>query len=155
MADPIGDTKGTELGEITVIENQNEMCRFIAEAFEHVSVATWKVPNVARIKVVRLGLSGRVDHSGAHTTFQDKRPFRSRCVPVKLAHHAGFKLHRYARDSLRDRQLLDSYFFAKAVPENFALRFFQFEFERRQFFSRQQRVGHIVSKTVIAHNAIS
>ena len=148
MADPIGDAERAELGEITVVENQNEMRRFIAEAFKHVSVAARKIPDVARIKVVRLGLSGRVDHGGAHTTFQDERPFRSGCVPVKLTHDAGFKLHRYARDSFRDRQLFDSYFFAKTVPENFPLRFFQFEFERRQFFSRQQRVRHIVSKTV-------
>ena len=58
---------------------------------------------------------------------------------------------RYARDSFRDRQLFDSYFFAKAVPENFPFRFLQFEFEWRQFFPRQQRIRNIVLKTVIAH----
>src|SRR5205085_11102277 len=129
VADPIGDTKRAELGEITVIENQNELCRLIAEAFEDVRVAAWKVPDVARIKVVRLGLSSRVDHRGAHTTFQYERPFRRGCVPVELAHDAGLKLHRYARDSLRDRQLLDSYFLPKTIPKNFPFRLFQFEFE--------------------------
>src|SRR5207249_3822568 len=58
VTDPIGDAEGAELGKITVVENQNEMCRFIPEAFEHVSVATRKVPDVARIEVVRFGLSG-------------------------------------------------------------------------------------------------
>src|SRR5580765_1264086 len=153
VADPIGNAERAELGEITVVENQNEMCWFIPEAFEHVSVATRKIPNVARIKVVRLALPGRIDHGGAHTTLQHKRPFRSRGVPVQLAHHAGFKLHRDARDSFRDRQLLDSYFLAKTVPENSPLRFLQFEFERRQFFPRQHRVRNIVSKTVIAHQS--
>ena len=109
----------------------------VAEAFQHVSVTAWKVPNVARIEVVRFSLSGRVDHCGAHTTFQDERPFRSGCMPVKLPHDAWLKLHRYTRDSFRDRQLLDSYFLAKTVPKNFPLRFFQFEFESGQFFSRQ------------------
>ena len=31
VTDPIGDAEGAELGKITVIENQNEMRRFIAE----------------------------------------------------------------------------------------------------------------------------
>ena len=135
VADPIGNAEGAELGEITVVENENEMCRFIPEAFEHVSVATRKIPNVARIKVVRLRLPGRIDHSGAHTSFQDERPFRSGRMPVQLAHHAGFKLHRYARDSFRDRQLLDSYSFAKTVPENFSSGFLQLEPKTGQFFS--------------------
>src|SRR5207237_44004 len=147
-----GYTKGTELGKITVVENQNEMRRLVAEAFEHVRMATRKVPDVARIKVVGFGLSSRVDHRGAHTPFQDERPFRSGCVPVKLAYNAGLKLHRYAGDSLRDRQLLDSYFFSKAVPENFPFRLFQLEFESRQFFPGQQRIRDIVLKTDIAHS---
>ena len=124
MTDPIGDAEGAELGEITVVENQNEMRRFIAEALEHVRVAARKVPDVARLKVVRLRLPCRVDHGGAHASFQDERPFRSGCVPVKLPHHAGLKLHRHASDPFRDWQLFDSYFFSKAVPENFSLRFF-------------------------------
>ena len=124
MPHPVGDAERAELGEITVIKNQNEMCRFIPEAFQHVSVATGKIPNVARIKVVRFSLPGLIDHGGAHTTLQHKRPFCSSRVPVKFAHHTRLELHRYARDSFRDRQLFDSYFLAKTVPENFPLRFF-------------------------------
>src|SRR6266436_9689253 len=75
VADPIGDAERAELGKITVIENQNEMRRFIAEALEHVRVAARKIPDVARLKVVRLGLPGRIDHSGPHASFQDERPF--------------------------------------------------------------------------------
>src|SRR5207244_8940841 len=111
------------------------MCWFIAEAPEHVRMATRKIPDVARIKVVGLGLSGRIDHGGAHASFQNERPFRSGCVPVKLSHHTRLKLHRYASDPFRDWQLFDSYFFSKTVHLKFSLRFLQFEFERLQFFS--------------------
>ena len=134
MADPIGDTKRGELGEITIVKNQNEIRWLVAEAFEHVGVTAWKVPDVARIKVVRFSLSSRVDDGGAYATFQHECPFRSGCMPVKLAHHARLQLHRYAGDSSRDRELLNSYFLPDAVPENFPFRFFQFEFESRQFF---------------------
>src|SRR5262245_14569720 len=113
MADPIGNAERAKFGEITVVENQDKMCGFIPEAFEHVGVATRKIPDIARIKIVRLRLSGRIYYSCAYTALQYKCPFRSRCVPVQLAHHARFKLHRYAGDSFRDRQLFDSYFFAK------------------------------------------
>ena len=129
------------------------MCRFIPEAFQYVSVPARKIPNIARVKVVRLRLSRRIDHRGARTTFQHKRPFGGRCVPMQLAHHAWLKLHRDASDSFGDRQLFDSYFFAKTVPENLPLRFFQFEFERRQFFPGQQWVRKVVSKTVTAHQS--
>src|SRR5437868_5465614 len=154
VADPIGDTERAELGEITIIENQNELCRLVAKTFEHVRMTARKVPDVARIKVVRFSLSSRVDHRGAYATFQHERPFRSGCMPVKLAHDAGLKLHRHARDSLRDRQLLDSYFLPKTIPKNLPFRLFQFEFERRQFFPGQQRIRHVVLKTEITHDFI-
>jgi len=48
--------------------------------------------------------------------------------------------------------LFDSYFFSKTVPENFPVRFLQFEFEGRQFFSGQQRVGNVILETDVAHN---
>src|SRR4029077_18398032 len=123
VPDPIGDAEGAELGEITVIENQNKMRRFIAEALEHVRVAARKIPNVAGLKVVRLRLPCRVDDRGAHAPFQDERPFRSGCMPMKLPHHARLKLHRHSSDPLRDWQLFDSYFLSKTVPENFSFRF--------------------------------
>ena len=47
MPDPIGDAECAELREITVVKDQNEMSRFVTEALEYVSVATWKVPDVA------------------------------------------------------------------------------------------------------------
>src|SRR5437773_2268585 len=69
VTDPIGDAEGAELGKITVIENQNEMRRFIAEALEHVRVTARKIPDVARFKVIRLRLPCWIDYGGAHTSF--------------------------------------------------------------------------------------
>src|SRR5215211_7629155 len=79
----------------------------------------------------------RIDHGGVYTTFQDKSRLRSGRVPVQLAHDAGFKLHRYPGDSLRNGQLFDSLFFAETIAENFPLGFLQFEFECWQFFRGQ------------------
>src|SRR5512133_9667 len=96
---------------------------FIAEALENVRVPARKIPDVARLKVVRLRLPCRIDHRSAHASFQDERPFCSGRVPVKLPHHARLKLHRHASDPFRGWQLFDSYFFSKTVPENFSVRF--------------------------------
>src|SRR6516164_7914036 len=128
------------------------MREFIAETLEHMGVPTRKVPDVAGIKVVCLSLPGRVDNRCAHTSSDHERPLGGSGVPVKLAHHTRLKLHRHARDSFRDGQLLDCYFLAKVFAENFALRFLQFEFESRQFFSGQQQVGNVVLETDVAHN---
>src|SRR5947207_7947512 len=125
---------------------------FIAETFEHVRVPTRKVPDVAGIKVVCLSLPGRVDDRCAHTSSDHERPLGGSGVPVKLAHHTRLKLHRDACDSFRDWQLLDCHFLAKAFAEHSALRFLQFEFESRQFFSGQQQVGNVVLETDVGHN---
>jgi len=147
VVDPIGDAERTELGEITVIENQNEMSRLVAKTFEHMRVATGKIPDIPRRKIVRFGLAGRIDDCRAYTSSDDKGPLRCGRVPVKLAHYARLKLHRHARDSFRDRQLLNRRFFPETVLPNFALGFLQFEFETGQSLSGKQRVRHVILKT--------
>src|SRR5262249_26045213 len=99
------------------------MRRLVAEAFQHVRMAAWKVPDISGTKVVCLGLPDRVDDCCAHTSFDPECPLGGSGVPLKLAHHTRLKLHRDACDSFRDRQLFDGYFFAEAVSENFPLRF--------------------------------
>ena len=69
------------------------MSRFVAEALEHVGMATWKVPDIARFEVIRLGLTGWVNHCCASPAFEHERPLGRSSVPVKLAHHAGLELH--------------------------------------------------------------
>ena len=55
VADPVGDAEGAELGEVAVVEDQDEVARLVAEAFEHVAVAAGKIPDVAGLEVVGLG----------------------------------------------------------------------------------------------------
>src|SRR6476469_1275113 len=98
------------------------MSRFVAETLEHVGVAAWKVPDVAWFEVVRLRLTSRVNHCCAGAAFENERPLRCSRMPVKFAHHAGFKLHRHTGDSFGDRQLLDSRFLSEAFFQNFPLR---------------------------------
>jgi|SRR5204863_1377751 len=146
MPDPIADTKRAELGEIAVVKNQNEMSRLATQTLEHVSVSTWKVPDVACLKIVRFSLTSWINDRCTNAAFENERPFRSSGVPVKFAHRAGFKLHRYTSNSLGDRQLLDGRFLSEAVSENFPVRFLQFELETRQFFPREQRIRYVISK---------
>src|SRR6266568_6152196 len=95
------------------------MSRLVAETLEHMCVATWKVPDVARFKVVRLGLTGRVNHCRANPAFEHKRPFGRNCMPVKLAHSAGLESHGYTRDSLRDRSCSTVASLPKLFPRTF------------------------------------
>src|SRR6267378_1734703 len=99
---------------------------FIAQALEHVSVSTWKVPKVARLKFVRFGLACWIDHGRAYASSRDESPLGRGRVPVKFAHHSGLELHRHACDSFRDRQLLDRRFLPETVSQNFPLGFLQF-----------------------------
>src|SRR6266513_4844807 len=104
VADPIANTERTELGKISIIENQNEMRGFIAETFKHVGVAARKVPNIARIKIVRFGLSCRVNYCRAGTASDDKSPLRRCRMPMKFAHYSGLPLHCHAGDPFGTRQ---------------------------------------------------
>ena len=56
VADPVGDAERAELREVAVVEDQDEVRRLVAQAFEHVAVAAREIPDVARLEVVRLGL---------------------------------------------------------------------------------------------------
>jgi hypothetical protein len=151
MSYPIGDTERAKLGEIAVIEDQNEMRRLIAETFEHMGMSPRKVPNISGFKIVRLGLPRGVDHCRANTAFDDESPLGCSRMPMKFAHHARLQLHRDARNSFGAWQLFDSYFLAKAVPGDSPFGFLQFKFETRQFFFRQQGIRHIILKTELAH----
>ena len=135
MPDAIGDTERAELGEIAVVKDQNKMGWFVAETLKHVSMAAWKGPDIAWFEVIRLGLTSRINDRCANTAFENERPFRCSRVPVKFAHHTGFKLHRHTGDSFGDGKLFNGRFLAEAVSGYFPLGFLQFEFETRQFFA--------------------
>jgi hypothetical protein len=103
------------------------MARFFAEAGERVCVTAREIPEIAGIEVVNLGSAGGIDDRGADAPLEDKSPFRRRRVPVQLARDARLKPHRYAGDSLRDRQLLDGRFLAEASAVDLAGRFLERE----------------------------
>ena len=52
MAKPVRDAKGSEFGEIAVVENENEMARGVAKALDHVGVASRKIPDLTGVKIV-------------------------------------------------------------------------------------------------------
>src|SRR6185369_11185728 len=121
--------EGAELGKISVVENQNEAARLVPQALQQVRVATRKIPHVAGIEIVRLGVSLWIGDRGTDATLEHERPFSSRGVPVQLAHYSRLELHRHAGDALGDGQLLDRYFFAKALAEHPAGRLLERELE--------------------------
>jgi hypothetical protein len=93
MPNPIGDTECAELRKIAVVKDQNEMGWIVAETLEHMGVATWKVPDVARVEVIRLCLTSRIDHRSTNAPLEHEGPLGGSSMPVKLAHHAGLELH--------------------------------------------------------------
>ena len=89
VAHPVGDAERAELGEVAIVENQNEMRRLVAEAFEHVAVTAREIPNVARLEIVSLGIAAGPEDRGPHPARDHERPFGRRCVPMQFAHPPG------------------------------------------------------------------
>src|SRR5947207_12768185 len=100
MSNPIGDTERSKLGEVTVIENQNEMRGLLAETFKHMGMPTREVPDVSWIAVVRVSLTSRVDYGCSNAAFEHTWPLGSCSMPVKLAHRAWLDTACDARDPL-------------------------------------------------------
>ena len=144
VADPVADAERAELGEVAVVEDEDEVGRLVAEAAEHVAVAAGKVPDVAGFEVVGFGVALGIDDGRSHAAVDHERPFGGGGVPVQLAHHAGFQDHRDAGDALGDRQLLDGRLAADAAADDLADGLFELEFECRQFLAGQERVGDVV-----------
>ena len=144
MPEPVGDAEGTELGEISVVENQDEMAWLVADPRQRVGVTTREIPDIAGIEVVDLGAAVRIDHRGAHAPLVHKRPLCRGWVPVQCTRDARLEPHRYAGDPLRDRQLRDGRFLAEAAAIDLAGRFFQRKLEGRQLRAGQERIGNIV-----------
>src|ERR1700704_5521298 len=49
VSDPIGDAEGAELGKVAVVEDQDEMAGFCAQALQPVNGGARKIPDVARV----------------------------------------------------------------------------------------------------------
>ena len=144
MADPVGDAECSELGEIAVVENENEVAGLVAERLDYMRVAARKIPDVARPEIVGLGATVGVHDGRADTALDDIGPFGGGRVPVQFPHHAGLHPHRDAGESLRDWQLLDCRLLAVASVHDPAFRRLEREFEGRQLRARGRRIGQIV-----------
>jgi hypothetical protein len=114
------------------------------------AMAAREVPNVASVKIVDLGSTGRVAHGGADATFEDEGPFRSGGVPMQLARHARFEAPGDAGDALGDGQLHHGRLLAEARSIHLARRFLQSERECRQVLAREERVGDVVLASEIS-----
>src|SRR5208337_3233839 len=141
VADPVGDAECAKFREVSVVEDEDEMSRLVPETLEHVAVAAGEIPDVAGLEIVGLGAPPRIDHGCPHAALDDKRPLGGRGVPVQLAHGARLQLHRDARDTLGDRQLLDGGLLAVAAADHLALRLLQLELEGRQLIPGEQGSG--------------
>ncbi len=144
VAQPVGDAESAELGKVAVIEDENEMTRFVAQAGEGMGVAAGKIPDIARIEVVDLGGAGRIERGGAHTSLEHEGPFRGGRMPVKLPRDTRLQAHGDTGDAFGDRQLCDRRLLAEAAAHDFALGLLQGELERRQLLARKDGVRHVV-----------
>ena len=54
VADPVGDAEGAELGEVAVVEDEDEVAGPVAERLDDVAVAAREIPDVAGFEVVGL-----------------------------------------------------------------------------------------------------
>jgi hypothetical protein len=154
VSDPVGDAERTEFGKVAVVEDQNEMTVFVAQALQHVAVTPGEVPDVARVEVVGLGEAAGIDDRGANPPLEDQRPLGCGGVPVELTHRAGLDPHRNPGNSLGDRQLRDGCLFPVAVTDDLALRLLQGELEGRQVLACQRGIRNVVHETRIAGDGL-
>src|SRR5207237_7532288 len=82
VSDPVGDAEGAEFGEVTVVENQDEVTGLVAKALQHVAVAAREVPDVAGVEIVGLGKAAWIEDGGADAALKYERPFGCGGVPV-------------------------------------------------------------------------
>jgi hypothetical protein len=135
VADPVGNAERAEFGEVSIVEDENEMTGLFAEALQHVTVSAGEVPDVARVEIVRLGIALRINHGGPNATFHHESPLRRCCVPVKFPHRPGFEPHRDSRNAFGNRQLGDRRLLPEALVDDLTWRPFESKFERRQFIA--------------------
>ena len=150
QTDPVADAERAELGEVAVVENEEEMAGLVAERFDDVAVATREIPEVAGTEIVGLRMAGRIDHRGADQSFGDKPPLRRRGVPMQFAHHAGLQPHGNAGDAFRNRQLRDGRLLAIAAAVDATFGFLQLEFESRQLAAGRNGIRNVVLERAAA-----
>ena len=104
MREPVGDEKGAVLGEIAVVEDQDEFAAVGPEALNRMRNAAGEEPEIALLDVgddfARLG----IDAGDAAHAVSDEGPFGGN-MPVQLAHGARGQPHVDAGHRLGNREV--------------------------------------------------
>ena len=82
VRDPIRDTEGAELGEVSIVESKQEVGFAGSETLQQVSMSARKIPSVAGAEFVDGGLAVGHNHRRADAAFNHVSPFRGERVPV-------------------------------------------------------------------------
>ena len=107
VAEPVGDREGAELGEIAVVEHEEEGAGAGADALDRMAMAAREVPDVARAEIDDLALAVRIDGGDAAIALDHIGPFGGIGVPVQLAQSAGLERHVDPGELLGDREAGD------------------------------------------------
>jgi hypothetical protein len=92
VCNPVGEQEGGVLGEVAVVEDEEEFGTVRAQALQRVGVARWEVPQVALLKVIDKATALGVERGDADLAFKDVGPLGF-LVPMKLADDAFVKTH--------------------------------------------------------------
>jgi hypothetical protein len=116
VPEPIGDRERAELGEVAVVEHEDEGAAAF-ETLDRMAVAARKVPHIARPKVDDLRLVLRIDRGDACAALDHISPLGSIGVPVQLAHRAGLERHVDPGELVGHRELHDGRLLGGAAIE--------------------------------------
>ncbi|ODS01198.1 hypothetical protein AUC68_12600 [Methyloceanibacter methanicus] len=116
VTQPIGDRERAELGEVAVVEHQDERAA-VGKPLNGMAVSAREVPDVAGSEIGDLGLVLRVDRGDACVAVDHVGPFGGIGVPVQLAHGARLQGHVDPGQSFGDRELADIGFLRRSAVE--------------------------------------
>src|ERR1700692_3163877 len=85
MGKPVGNAESAELGEISVVEYENERTISRTEPLDRVAVPARKIPYVAAAEIGGFGTVLRIDDGDAAASVEDIPPFGRIGVPVQFA----------------------------------------------------------------------
>ncbi len=115
VIDPVGDAERAELGEMPVVEDQQEMARAGSQALQNVAVAAREIPGIADAEIGDVGLAFGRDDGGAAAAFDHVGPLGGERMPVQLADGAGVEAHGDAGDALGNGEFLGGGFLGGAA----------------------------------------
>lgn len=101
---PIGEQECRVLGEVAVVEDEEELGAIGTEALQRVRVARWEVPEVALLEVIDKATTLGVERSDADLALENVRPL-SLLVPMQLTDNALVQTHIHTSELLAGSKL--------------------------------------------------